>query len=189
MLTCSLKPALIMAGIEFESLHLAFDQEGSEISKKSANQARPANKAQPGRLQYGALPYRVRDNSAVEVLLVTSRATKRWIIPKGWPIKGLKPGEAAAREAYEEAGVRGRVGRAIGNYVYDKYSKTRRISTPCEVHVFPLAVTRQLKDWPEAKERTSQWYSVAEAASVVGNESLSALILRLESLKDKAPKT
>ncbi|SEE63617.1 NUDIX domain-containing protein [Rhizobiales bacterium GAS188] len=149
----------------------------------------PAQKHQPARRQYGALPYRLHGSAAVEVLLVTSRVTKRWIIPKGWPIKGLKPGEAAAREAYEEAGVRGHVGRAIGNYTYDKYSETRQASTPCKVHVFPLAVTRQLKDWPEAKERKAQWYSVAEAASVVGEEGLRALILRLQSLKDKAPKT
>ena len=131
------------------------------------------------------MPYRVHADAAVEVLLVTSRGTKQWIIPKGWPIKGLKPGKAAAREAYEEAGVRGRVGRVIGNYTYDKYSKTRHASTPCKVHVFPLAVTRQLKDWPEAKERDAKWYSASEAASLVGNEGLSALILRLEALKDK----
>jgi 8-oxo-dGTP pyrophosphatase MutT (NUDIX family) len=159
------------------------EPEEEKISSKPDKRHRLAG------VQYGALPYRLRGDDAMQVLLVTSRATKRWIIPKGWPIKGLKPGEAAAREAYEEAGVRGHVGRAIGNYTYDKYSETRQASTPCKVHVFPLAVTRQLKDWPEAKERKAQWYSVAEAASVVGEEGLRALILRLQSLKDKAPKT
>jgi 8-oxo-dGTP pyrophosphatase MutT (NUDIX family) len=122
------------------------------------------------------------------VLLVTSRGTKRWIIPKGWPIKGLKPGEAAAREAYEEAGVRGKVGRALGNYVYDKYTPDRQDKTPCEVHVFPLAVERQMKKWPEAKEREARWYSVVEAASLVGDSGLRDLILQLEALKAEAPR-
>ena len=83
---------------------------------KKRSKAKP-----PTRVQYGALPYRLDDDGSVEVLLVTSRETKRWIIPKGWPIKGLKPSKAAAREAYEEAGVRGRIaGRAFGHYVYEK---------------------------------------------------------------------
>ena len=68
-------------------------------------------KKQATRVQYGALPYRLKDDASVEVLLVTTRQTKRWIIPKGWPIKGLTPAEAAAREAYEEAGVQGFVRR------------------------------------------------------------------------------
>jgi 8-oxo-dGTP pyrophosphatase MutT (NUDIX family) len=173
--TRHLKSALTIADV---GIRIAGPEDG-EIPKKPV-----AKKPPSARLQYGALPYRLHGDAAVEVLLVTSRATRRWIIPKGWPIKGLKPGEAAAREAYEEAGVRGNVERAIGNYVYDKYSKTRQASTPCTVHVFPLVVTRQLQDWPEAKEREAQWYSIAEAASLVGNVGLSALILRLESLKD-----
>lgn len=170
-------------GVKGESLTSLTWLEGNEIPKKSA-----AEKPQPTRLQYGALPYRILDDATVEVLLVTSRATKQWIIPKGWPIKGLKPGKAAAREAYEEAGVRGRVGHALGNYIYDKHNRTRQASTPCKVHVFPLVVTRQSRDWPEAKEREAQWCSVSEAASRVGNEGLRALILRLEALNGQSSK-
>jgi 8-oxo-dGTP pyrophosphatase MutT (NUDIX family) len=113
----------------------------------------------------------------IEILLVTSRATRRWIIPKGWPIKGLTPRLAAAREAYEEAGVRGRVGgRALGSYVYDKRLDNGGGVVPCEVRVFPLAVKRQLKAWPEAGERTTRWFSAAEAVDLVADEGLRALI-------------
>jgi 8-oxo-dGTP pyrophosphatase MutT (NUDIX family) len=153
--------------------------EGLKISRKPAKRHRSAG------IQYGALPYRVHADASMEILLVTSRGTKRWIIPKGWPIKGLKPGEAAAREAYEEAGVRGRVGRSLGKYVYDKYSQSRENSFPCAVRVFPLAVRRQLKGWPEAHERQAQWYSVAEAASMVGEGGLRELILSLASRKSQ----
>jgi len=108
---------------------------------------------------------------------VTSRATRRWIIPKGWPIKGLTPRLAAAREAYEEAGVRGRVGgRALGSYVYDKRLDNGGGVVPCEVRVFPLAVKRQLKAWPEASERTTRWFSAAEAVNRVADEGLRELI-------------
>jgi 8-oxo-dGTP pyrophosphatase MutT (NUDIX family) len=135
-------------------------------------------KAKPAtRVQYGALPYRLDDGGSVEVLLVTSRETKRWIIPKGWPIKGLKPSEAAAREAYEEAGVRGRIaGRAFGYYVYEKRLDDRGTTVPCQVEVFPLLVKRQSKDWPESKQRTVRWFSAAEAAALVDNDHLHELI-------------
>ena len=80
-----------------------------------------AKTAAKGRRQVGALPYKVVDDSGVEVMLVTSRETKRWIIPKGWPMKDRKPHMAAKREAFEEAGVRGQIGkRPIGTFVYDK---------------------------------------------------------------------
>ena len=75
------------------------------------------------RLQYAALPYR-RRGAAIEVLLITSLGTKRWIIPKGWPIEGLKPPDSAAGEAMEEAGVVGVVGReSIGSFLYEKRRK------------------------------------------------------------------
>jgi 8-oxo-dGTP pyrophosphatase MutT (NUDIX family) len=87
------------------------------VPKQNSVITEKRSKAKPAiRVQYGALPYRLDDGGSIKVLLVTSRETKRWIIPKGWPIKGLKPSKAAAREAYEEAGVRGRIaGRAFGN--------------------------------------------------------------------------
>ena len=58
--------------------------------------------------QVAALPVKGKPGK-YRVLLVTSRETRRWIIPKGWPMKGRKDHEAAAQEALEEAGVTGHV--------------------------------------------------------------------------------
>jgi 8-oxo-dGTP pyrophosphatase MutT (NUDIX family) len=145
--------------------------------KKRSKAAKP-----PIRVQYGALPYRLDDDASVEVLLVTSRGTKRWIIPKGWPIKGLKPSKAAAREAYEEAGVRGRIaGRAFGHYIYEKRLEDSVTTVPCQVEVFPLLVKRQAKDWPESKQRTARWFPATEAAALVANDELHNLIEQFET--------
>jgi hypothetical protein len=71
----------------------------------------PKKKNIASRIQYAALPYRISSAFGTEVLLVTSRETKRWIIPKGWPKKRKDPWESGAREAAEEAGVIGKIGR------------------------------------------------------------------------------
>jgi 8-oxo-dGTP pyrophosphatase MutT (NUDIX family) len=156
----------------------------SSTREEKTNLKKKAKQQRATRVQYGALPYRVKDDASVEVLLVTSRQTKRWIIPKGWPIKGLKPAKAAAREAYEEAGVRGRVtGRPIGLYLYEKRLDDRDACVPCEVKVFPLAVKRQSDAWPESKERTARWFPAAQAARLVSDKDLRGLILQLEARK------
>jgi 8-oxo-dGTP pyrophosphatase MutT (NUDIX family) len=132
----------------------------------------------------GALPYRFYGEAGVEVLLVTSRETGRWIIPKGWPIKGFKPAKTAAREAYEEAGVRGRVfGRPLGSYVYEKRVEDRVVSFPCEVQVFPLLVKTQLKKWPESRQRKVRWFPLPEAAALIDDDDLRKLILQLKEYK------
>ena len=126
------------------------------------------------------MPYRFGGEAGIEVLLVTSRETGRWIIPKGWPIKGFKPAETAAREAFEEAGVRGLVsGRSLGRYVYEKWMEDRVASFPCEVQVFPLLVKRQLKKWPEYRQRRVRWLSVPEAAALIDDSDLRKLIFQL----------
>lgn len=86
------------------------------------------------RTQYGALCYRVgTENGKVEVLLITSRGTGRWIIPRGWPMRKKKPHEAAEIEAWEEAGVRGRVRKTpVGRYTYLKWLGDGDVS-PCIV--------------------------------------------------------
>ena len=128
-------------------------------------------------MQYGALPYRFTENAALEVLLVTTRQTKRWIIPKGWPIKGLKPAKSAAREAFEEAGVRGKVGgKSLGAFAYDKLIDELGIRVICEVRVFPLLATRQSEVWPESEQRTIQWVEPTKAASLIKEPGLKKLV-------------
>jgi 8-oxo-dGTP pyrophosphatase MutT (NUDIX family) len=103
--------------------------------------------------------------------------TKRWMIPKGWPIKGLKASKSAAREAYEEAGVRGTIRtKSIGCFTYDKRLEEDGITVPCEVKVFPLLVKRQDKTWPESRQRQSKWFAPEEALSAIKEESLRELI-------------
>jgi 8-oxo-dGTP pyrophosphatase MutT (NUDIX family) len=131
------------------------------------------------RVQYAALPYRRTRASRTEVLLVTSRETGRWIIPKGWPQKHKAPHVAAAREAREEAGVVGRIGRRpIGWFSYEKRLK-RGIIVICKVHVFALKVKRQKESWPEKGQREVQWMSRTKAAKSVGDRKLGDLIRTL----------
>jgi 8-oxo-dGTP pyrophosphatase MutT (NUDIX family) len=131
------------------------------------------------RRQYGALPYRRGEAGAVEILLVTSRETKRWVIPKGWPMKGRKPAAVAKREAFEEAGVLGEIGkRALGSYLYDKRLKPD-VAVPCKVKVFPLEVREDLQDWPERREREERWFSPGEAAEAVAETELGRIIRAL----------
>ncbi len=129
--------------------------------------------------QFAALPCRMARDGTREIMLLTSRGTGRWIIPKGWPIKGLKPREVAAREAYEEAGLVGRVAskRPVGTFHYAK--QTEQDPLLCEVHVFVLWVEEQLTDWPERAERQTQWFGVPEAAALVDEGGLAEIILHL----------
>lgn len=130
------------------------------------------------RIQYAALPYRFNEAEELEILLVTSRRTKRWIIPKGWPIKGLKPPESAAREAFEEAGVRGKIRKkSVGNFTYQKLLDDDGVTVPCEVKVFPLLVQRQSKTWPEIKQRLTRWLAPEKAISLIKEPDLKALVV------------
>jgi len=138
--------------------------------------------AAKSRRQVGALPYKVVDDSGVQVMLVTSRETKRWIIPKGWPMKDRKPHMAAKREAFEEAGVRGQIGkRPIGTFNYDKRLKSQA-TVSCKVEVFPLKVRKQAEVWPERGEREGRWFSPDEAAKIVKEAELREIIRKLPEL-------
>ncbi len=129
----------------------------------------------PERTQYAALPFRVGEGGRVEVLLTTSRETRRWVIPKGWPMKGFKPHKAAAREAFEETGAVGRAGKtAIGHYEYWKRLKDTFVL--CRVEVFPLHVERLEDTWSEQEERQRRWFSQADAAIRVEEPGLRSLI-------------
>ena len=121
------------------------------------------------------MPYRLNKVGEVEVLLLTSRTRRRWIIPKGWPIKGLKPAKSAAREAFEEAGVRGVVsGKPLGRFTYDK--KIDEDGCLIEVTVFSLAMKRQLKSWPEIEQRETRWVLAREAASLTDEDGLRPIL-------------
>jgi|CXWL01.1.fsa_nt_gi 8-oxo-dGTP pyrophosphatase MutT (NUDIX family) len=124
--------------------------------------------------QYAALPW--RQTQGFEILLITSRETRRWVIPKGWPMSGLSAAESAAQEAYEEAGIRGQMSaQAMGYYGYRKRLRggaRKRF----RVDVFAMAVTEVLDLWPEAHERARQWLSPEEALALVEEPELAALI-------------
>ena len=131
------------------------------------------------RKQYAALPYRLFDDEGLQVMLITSRGTGRWIVPKGWPMTGLKPWRAAAREAYEEAGIVGDIEkRAAGTYDYQKRLDDGTVTT-CEVDVFPLRVKEELPRWPEQQQRTRRWFSPQEASVLVEEEGLQVLLADL----------
>jgi 8-oxo-dGTP pyrophosphatase MutT (NUDIX family) len=127
--------------------------------------------------QYGALPYRFTETAALEVLVVTTRQSKRWIIPKGWPIKGLTPSKSAAREAFEEAGVTGKIGaRPIGGFRYTKVENGCDAGAECAVKVFPLLVKRQSAIWPESDQRVVQWVDPGKAISLIEEPELKAIV-------------
>jgi 8-oxo-dGTP pyrophosphatase MutT (NUDIX family) len=127
------------------------------------------------RQQVGALCIRRSDSGACQVLLVTSRDSGRWIIPKGWPAKRLKDHKAAAREAREEAGVSGKVAsRSIGTYTYPKIDDAG--ARPLRVEVFLLSVRRERKTWPEQDQRRRAWFAVRQAAREVREPELRTLI-------------
>ena len=119
--------------------------------------------------------WRFSPRHGAEVLLITSLNSKRWIIPKGWPEAELSPGENAAREAFEEAGVTGKISaEPVGSYHYLKEKKDGG-GMPCTVHVFALAVTKQLDDWPEKGARELLWLPPEQAAAKVSEPALRQL--------------
>ena len=132
----------------------------------------PATDGRPR--QFAAVPWPIR-KGRLKMLLVTSRETRRLIVPKGWPIEGLKPHRVAERQAREEAGVVGKVSRqAIGSYAY--WKRMRQSFVLCGVDVFPLEVREQLDDWPERDERQRVWVASDEAALIVEEPGLAALL-------------
>jgi 8-oxo-dGTP pyrophosphatase MutT (NUDIX family) len=125
--------------------------------------------------QVGALPWRIR-RGGLEILLVTSRETKRWVIPKGWRMANLVDSNAAKREAFEEAGIAGRVRRKpIGRYTYGKRAADGS-QRNCVVTVYALGVLREHRGWPERAERTRSWFRPEEAARKVREAGLRAII-------------
>ncbi|MCW9679606.1 NUDIX hydrolase [Dolichospermum planctonicum UHCC 0167] len=120
--------------------------------------------------QSGVIPYRIIAGK-VEILLITTRKRQGWVIPKGGLCKGMSPHESAAKEAWEEAGVLGRVTtEKLGNYEYRKRGNIYR------VNLFLLPVEEVLEDWPEATARERKWLEVNQAAELVKENSLKRII-------------
>ncbi|SFR42848.1 NUDIX hydrolase [Litoreibacter janthinus] len=130
----------------------------------------------PKRLQVAALCHRGTGDGR-EVLLITSRDTGRWIIPKGWPIRGLSSPEAAMQEAWEEAGVSegSAQEKSIGTYTYDKRMRSG-LPVPVETLVYSVEVEEMEKDFPEARERRLKWFSQSDAANLVQERELQTLL-------------
>jgi 8-oxo-dGTP pyrophosphatase MutT (NUDIX family) len=136
------------------------------------------------RQQYAALCFRYRDEvPVVEVLIMTSRDSGRWVIPKGWPMKKKDPHDAAATEALEEAGVRGRVRKEpVGRYTYLKLLDDGDVA-PTIVDVFQLQVTKQADSFKEKGQRILAWVSPEEAARRVREIELKSLLVDFKPRK------
>jgi 8-oxo-dGTP pyrophosphatase MutT (NUDIX family) len=126
--------------------------------------------------QCAVIPIRIPKKGKPEILLLTSRGKGRWGIPKGWPMQDRSPREAARREAFEEAGLKGHVirRRAIGRYRYRKNEGDRL--GKITVAVFVMQVDRQVRSWPEKPERKTRWFSPAEAAERIPDRRLGRLL-------------
>lgn len=139
------------------------------------------------KMQYAALPWR-RKGKVREIMLITSRETRRWVIPKGWPMKGRKVHATAALEAIQEAGLLGKIEKkAIGAFHYQK-GLGNGATVLCRVDVFPLRVVRQRKNWPEKHQRNTKWFSVSKAARLVDEPELAKLIKDFGKLAAKSSK-
>lgn len=135
---------------------------------------KPAHKTEL-RTQFGALPYRIH-NGKTQILLVTTRGSGRWIVPKGWPMAGVRPAKAAQTEAWEEAGIKGKgFDHCLGLYSYSKKMHKSR-SLTCVVMVYPVLVRQLAPNFPEKKERRRKWFSRAKAAAKVREPELAKII-------------
>jgi 8-oxo-dGTP pyrophosphatase MutT (NUDIX family) len=139
------------------------------------------------RQQIAALPIRWDKEGRLRILLITSRETKRWVMPKGWPMDGHEPWRAAKIEALEEAGVRGYISdEAIGAYRYDKILEDGS-RLPCLVQLYPMMVDKMLKTWKERHERKRRWFSAKGAAKAVNEPDLKDILEKLDTKPRKQP--
>jgi 8-oxo-dGTP pyrophosphatase MutT (NUDIX family) len=128
------------------------------------------------RSQFAALCYRMR-NGNLQILLVTSRRSKRWIVPKGWPMHAKTPEAAVLQEAWEEAGVTGHVtGGCLGVYSYAKEMRDDSVTLPIIALLYPVEVKARAKSFPEAGQRRCKWVSRKKAIKLVTEPELRRII-------------
>ena len=138
------------------------------------------------RTQFAALCWRKR-RGKVQILLVTSRRRKRWIVPKGWPMDGKTPAQCAAIEAWEEAGVVGTASdTCIGVYSYAR-TREEEEDFPCLAMLYPIKVKSLKKKFPEVKDRRRKWVSRKKAAKMVPHKELAKLIVGFPPVSEPKP--
>ncbi|WP_282603544.1 NUDIX hydrolase [Paracoccus sp. PARArs4] len=131
----------------------------------------------PTQMQVGAI---CRDRDSGAVMLITSRGTGRWVIPKGWPMEGRTLAGAAAQEAWEEAGLRGTMSEAeLGRFLYDK-DQDEGYAVPVQVRVFLMEVDCVEDAFPEVRQRKRRWFAPRDAARMVAEPGLKQILLALD---------
>ena len=135
-------------------------------------------------MQVAALPF-VYEANKLKILLITDQKKEKWLIPKGWPVKKLNFPESAAREAFEEAGVKGVISNDfLGSFKYNKRIKKEQ-TVPCRVIVYGLYVTEQKSEWEEKGQRTLLWCSLEKAVEKTTDGNLVKLMKKL--MRDPSP--
>lgn len=135
--------------------------------------------------QVGVLPWRLRRDGTRKILLITSRRQGRWIVPKGWPMKGYPLFVAASREAFEEAGIIGDMWPApLTSYRYMK-ALDDGSQVPCRVAVFGMRVHGTLTHWREKDQRQRRWFSVGRAADRLSDVELSEFVRTLDAAPER----
>lgn len=136
------------------------------------------------RTQFGAICWR-QAKAGFDVLLITSRETGRWVIPKGWPVKGLNGSKSAEREAWEEAGVAGKISKnCLGLFSYQKAMDADQC-VPCVVAIYGLQVEKLSRRYPEQSQRQRKWFAASDAALLVAEPELSTLLSAIGDSKLK----
>lgn len=148
-----------------------------EGAKRAGKSAAPGKRRMRVPVQYGALPYQVTKGGSLELLLVATKQSERWALPKGRRIKGKKPAKCAAREAFEEAGIRGVVAKkSIGAFHFVK-AEADGPAGMREVRIFPLKVKRELRP-AKAPRRMRRWFAPSAALAAVDDAGLKSVINR-----------
>lgn len=147
------------------------------VPARSVRTARPWRRAE--RLQVAALPWRRRADGGIEVLLITSRGTGQWIVPKGGIEAGLGPVASAAEEAWEEAGVRGRIEEKVAGAFTHMKSREGAPPLRCRVAVYRLEVEKVARSWPERGQRKRRWFALDDAMAAVRSGELRSILADL----------